>query len=275
MGKMGVDIAQELQIIRTQPGGNTVKSAIASALTKVAAVRGETIKEEFVAGQGYDDTDGALDVCIAGIAEFDYDAAQNALTDDGRANTRTVSLTVTENSLLLATVMHRAGANLVDISDDGWTKLVTTENPATGGSGENDSQYISVWGKQVTPGDYSATVTYQGGRTYQLNLKMIALHGITSTTKIDDVMITSFPFTPSSKTVNRRLYLLSNIRAYSDLTQTMIFDTTGEAVMDSICPQSRFVAFFDNTTDTVNARFTYESGGYYSNSANCITLDVT
>jgi hypothetical protein len=272
---MAVDIAQELAVIHSQAGGETVKSAIASALTKVAAVRGETIKEEFVAGQGYDDTDGALDVCIASIAEFDYDAAQNVLTDDGRANTRTVSLTVTANSLLLAAVMHRAGANLVDISDDGWTKLVTTENQATGGSGENDNQYISVWGKQVTPGDYSATVTYQGGRTYQLNLKMIALHGMTSTTKIDDVMITSFPFIPSAKTVNRRLYLLSNIRAYSDQTQTMIFDITGEAVMDSICPQSRFVVFFDNTTEAVDARFTYDSGGYYANTANCITLDVT
>lgn len=44
---MATDIAQELAVIRSQSGGETVKSAIVSALNKIAPTRGENIRLEF------------------------------------------------------------------------------------------------------------------------------------------------------------------------------------------------------------------------------------
>ena len=47
---MGVDIATELRIIRTVSGGDAVKAAIRSALSKIAQTRGDIDVKKFTSG---------------------------------------------------------------------------------------------------------------------------------------------------------------------------------------------------------------------------------
>lgn len=281
---MGVDIAQELQTIRSTEGGEAVKAAIRSALYKIAQSRGDVDIKKFTAGVMDEHRVGSYGNCAAGIDVKDYDTAQDDATNNGVANSRTVTLTVTEDSLLLAAVMHRVSADIVTLSGDGWTRVVTTEhyakNPRT--SDENSYQYISVWAKSVEPGEYTVTATYQQNKSYQLNLKLLALHGVSSVTKVADEQIPHFPYSAIAKNGKKRLYLTNNLNAYNDrlLTLAVITPLSG-SLLETISIHGRFCIYYD---DTINGNhrevFDYYFGAadydqsHVNGTAACIVLDV-
>lgn len=70
---MGVDIEQELQTIRNQPGGNAVKNAIRSALNKIAQSRGGEVIKEFDKGVMYEAPVGAFGLEEIGAVSDYYD----------------------------------------------------------------------------------------------------------------------------------------------------------------------------------------------------------
>ena len=276
---MGVDIATELRIIRTVSGGDAVKAAIRSALSKIAQTRGDIDVKKFTSGVMAEYRAGSYDDCISGIDAKDYDTAQDNATNLGVANSRTVTLTVTEDSLLMAAVMHRVSDDIITLSGDGWTRVVTTEHPsvAPGGTDENSIQYISVWTKPVEPGEYTVTATYQQNKSRQLNLKLIALHGVTSVTKVHDEQIMLFPYSTITKTTKKRLYLMGTNFADSDnlLTKTDFVHLSG-SLLELLSLHGRFCVFYDDTSNSG-----YQEVFEYSDTVNknkgsqaCIVLDV-
>ena len=238
---MGVDIEQELAVIYSQAGGETVKSAIVSALNKIAPTRGADVTLEFDHGLMLEDQETVCDIYTNGDDEPPFDAAQDNADNNGNANSRTVTLTVTKDSLLVAAVMHRVSVDIITLSGDNWAHVATSDPPCKGGANpdENGVQYISVWVKQVTPGDYTVTATYQQNKSRQLNLKLIALHGMTTITETDYEVIQSFPYFPPAKTSPcNRLYITTNLSAFNTdlLTKIMIVQDRGLYPYE-ICPQ--------------------------------------
>ena len=77
---MGVDIEQELQTIRNQPGGDTVKVAICSALNKIAQTRGGDVIKEFDKGVTFDAPVGAFGLEEIGAVSDIYDNPTLVLT---------------------------------------------------------------------------------------------------------------------------------------------------------------------------------------------------
>lgn len=252
---MAVDIAQELSVIHSQAGGETVKSAIISALNKIAPTRGEDVTLEFDHGLMLEDQPSIINTHAEGYDSPPFDAAQDNADNSGVANSRTVTLTVTEDSLLVAAVMHRVSADIITLSGDGWTHVATSDPPCKWGANpdENGVQYISVWAKQVTPGEYTVTATYQQGKTRQLNLKLIALHGMTTIAETNYEVIQSFPYSPPAKVSPcNRLYMTTNQSAFPELlTKIMIVQDRGLYPYE-ICQQGRFQVLFDNDTDVLN-----------------------
>ena len=253
---MAVDIAQELAVIHSDAGGEAVKSAIVSALTKIAPTRGADVTLEFDHGLMLEDQKTVYNVYAAGADEPPFDAAQDIADNNGVANSRTVTLTVTKDSLLVAAVMHRVSADIITLSGDGWTHIATSDPPCkwSVNPDENGVQYISVWAKQVTPGDYTVTATYQQSKSRQLNLKLIALHGMTTIAETNYEVIQSFPYSPPPKLSScNRLYMTTNQAAINTdlLTKPMIVPDRGLYPYD-ICPHGRFQVLFDNDTDILN-----------------------
>lgn len=253
---MGVDIEQELAVIYSQAGGETVKSAIVSALNKIAPTRGADVTLEFDHGLMLEDQETICDIYTNGDDKPPFDAAQDNADNNGIANSRTVTLTVTKDSLLVAAVMHRVSVDIITLSGDNWTHVATSDPPCKVGANpdENGVQYISVWAKQVTPGDYTVTATYQQNKSRQLNLKLIALHGMTTITETDYEVIQSFPYFPPAKmSPCNRLYITTNMYAFNTdlLTKNMIVQDRGLYPYE-ICPQGRFQVLFDNDTDPLN-----------------------
>lgn len=70
---MAVDIAQELAVIRSQAGGETVKSAIISALNKIAPTRGADVTLEFDHGLMLENPPAVAGVAVVGAKEDWYD----------------------------------------------------------------------------------------------------------------------------------------------------------------------------------------------------------
>lgn len=276
---MGVDIEHELQTIRNQSGGDAVKAAIRSALSKIAQTRGDVDINKFTSGVMAEYRVGFYGNCVAGIDTVDYNTAQDDATDNGVSNSRTVTLTVTEDSLLMAAVIHRVSDDIITLSGDGWTRVVTTEHPAAdpGENDENSFQYISAWTKPVEPGEYTVTATYQQDKSRQLNLKLIALHGVDSVTKVHDEQIMLFPYNTIVKTTKKRLYLVGSLYADNTnlLTKTSIVHLNG-SFLELLSLHGRFCVFYDNTTDSGY----YETFDYSDDviknkgSQACIVLDV-
>lgn len=276
---MGVDITTELQTIRTADGGDAVKAAIRSALNKIAQTRGDVDVKKFTSGVMAEYRVGFYGNCAAGIDTVNYNTAQDNASNDGVANSRTVTLVVTEDSLLMAAVLHRVSDDIVTLSGDGWTRVVTTEHPSVNpdGTGENSIQYISVWTKPVEPGEYTVTATYQQNKSRQLNLKLIALHGVTSVTKVHDEQIMLFPHTTITKMTKKRLYLVGSNFADNTalLTKTAFVHVSG-SFLNLISLHGRFCVFYDDTSNSG-----YQEVFEYSDTVNknkgsqaCIILDV-
>lgn len=100
---MDADITQELAVIRSQSGGNAVKTAIRSALSKLAETRGGTVVQEFEAGQGYDTPVGLIDACVDGTGN-DYTTVTQDKTNEtyqqGTGNPQTGEMPVANTTRL-------------------------------------------------------------------------------------------------------------------------------------------------------------------------------
>lgn len=77
---MGVDITTELRTIRTADGGDAVKAAISSALSKIAQARGEEVVKEFDKGTMFEAPVGAFGLEEVGTVSDYYDSPTLVLT---------------------------------------------------------------------------------------------------------------------------------------------------------------------------------------------------
>ena len=127
---MDADITQELAVIKAQPGGNAVKTAIRSALSKLAETRGGTVVQEFEAGQCYDMPAGLIDACVDGI-EDEYTTITQDKTSEtyqqGAGNGQTGSMPVTSTTRLCC-------LDYFDIPEGAYEVKVTVLGSATSSS---------------------------------------------------------------------------------------------------------------------------------------------
>lgn len=255
---MDADITQELAVIKSQPGGNAVKTAIRSALSKLAETRGGTVVQEFEAGQGYDTPVGLIDACVDGIESVLY--VQN--NDDIARTSTTLEFDLSKAACLLVIAMHRDTP--LSISGDGWATLVQN------GPSDSNDQRVTIFQKVVSSGHH--TVTLSQNSSVRLTAKVVILDSdatvtVTSSEIKNDVTSFAFPTPTGSK----RLYISSS---------SLANNTTNEyASLPSIDPdvsmdETRLSVWYYGETHTETVEVTYyasPSTGYF----NAIALDIT
>ena len=244
---MAADIAQELEIIRSQAKGDAVKAAIASALQKCAAERGGSIIKEIDHGKGFEYTDAASG-SENGLFDCPIDVAES--TDDENKTSTSLTIAVKRPALLLATALHRAGD--LSVNGSGWT-LVAKCGP----SDSTYKQYVSAYAKQVTAGSYSVTLSQSSSK--RLSGKLIAIYGAESATVADNYGSngrSSHRDLPA-KTGKKRLYLATTVTA-----PYVVYD--GDIYVDEF-NQTRFEAFYDDVADENETPGSIDFLNYYIN----------
>ena len=254
---MDADITQELSVIKSQPGGNAVKTAIRSALSKLAETRGGTVVQEFEAGQGYDTSVGLIDACVDGMEAIWY--VQN--NDDNEYVSRTFEIELHKSALLIVFAMHRVYPLSVD--GDGWTRLVEC------GPSNSANQYVTVFYKVVSPG--TQTVTLSQASSSRLSAKVVILDPDTTVSVVSsETKNNVHDFTYPAPTGNRRLYISASSMANTSIA--------GYASIINIVPnipmeETRISAWYVDEMQTESVTVTYyESGTSYFNA---IALDIT
>lgn len=254
---MDADITQELAVIKAQPGGNAVKTAIRSALSKLAETRGGTVVREFEAGQGYDAPVGLLDACVDGVESVLY--VQN--DDDNEYVSRTFEIELHKSALLIAFAMHRAYP--LSINGDGWTRLVEC------GPSDSANQYVTVFYKVVSPG--TQTVTLSQGSSARLSAKVVILDPDATVSVVSsETKNNVHSFTYPAPTGNKRLYISASSFANTSIA--------GYASIINVVPniqmeETRISAWYVDETQTESVTVTYyEADTSYFNA---IALDIT
>ena len=254
---MDADITQELAVIKSQPGGNTVKTAIRSALSKLAETRGGTVVQEFEAGQGYDTSVGLIDACVDGIESVLY--VQN--NDDNEYTSRTFEIELTKSALLIAFAMHRVYPLSVD--GDGWTRLVEC------GPSDSSNQYVTVFYKVVSPGTQTVTLSQQSSS--RLSAKVVILDPDATVSVVSsETKNNVHDFTYPAPTGNSRLYISASALANTSVG--------GYASIINIVPnismeETRISAWYADETQTESATVTFHT--YETSYFNAIALDIT
>lgn len=188
-------------------------------------------------------------------------------TNDDPKTASTVIASPTEDCLLLAAVMHR---DAVTIDGDGWEQVAVSQEIQGGSSG----QWITVWAKHVTAGEYP--ITAKLAAEARMSLKAIALYQADRVTVAQSILIadTSALFTPLETTGKRRLYLLSSTLA-ADPNIAIAAVNTGTLDLQH-AGETRFSAFYDYQPEQgVTPSFGVTFGGPYTpNSVGLLTLDI-
>lgn len=254
---MDADITQELAVIKAQSGGNAVKTAIRSALSKLAETRGGTVVQEFEAGQGYDTPVGLLDACVDGVESVFY--VQN--DDDNTYASRTFEIKLTKSALLIAFAMHRVYP--LSIDGDGWTRLVEC------GPSASANQYVTVFYKVVSPG--TQTVTLSQGSSARLSAKVVILDPDTTVSVVSsETKNNVHDFTYPAPTGNKRLYISASSMANAYIAG---YASIINAIPNISMEETRISAWCVDETQTESVTVTY----YASDTSyfNAIALDIT
>ena len=254
---MDADITQELAVIKAQPGGNAVKTAIRSALSKLAETRGGTVVQEFEAGQCYDMPAGLIDACVDGVEDIFY--LQD--TDDNSKTSSTFEFELTKSTLLVAFALHRVYP--LSINGDGWTRLVEC------GPTASTAQYVTVFTKVASAG--TQTVTLSQASSARLSAKVVMLDpDFTVSVASSEVKNNVSSYTFPAPTGTKRLYISSSIFANTSII--------GYASIPSGFPnipmdELRISAWYydESCTDTVSVSYYESSTSYF----NAVALDIT
>lgn len=255
---MDADITQELAVIKSQPGGNAVKTAIRSALSKLAETRGGTVVQEFEAGQGYDAPVGLIDACVDGMEAIQY--IQN--NDDIARTSTTLEFDLSKAACLLVIAMHRDTP--LSISGDGWATLVQN------GPSDSYDQRVTIFQMVVSSGHH--TITLSQNSSVRLTAKVVILDSdatvtVTSSEVRNEVTNFAFPTPTGSK----RLYISSSSLANNTTNEyASLHNIDPDVSMD----ETRLSVWYYGETHTETVEVTYynsPSASYF----NAIALDIT
>lgn len=261
---MAADIAQELEIIKSQAKGDDVKAAISSALQKCAAERGGYIVKEIQHGRGFEYTGGINNILPLGTEDQLLVYTQSA--NNEAKTSETLNITLTKPGILLASAMYRAST--LTVNGSGWTTIGTS--PACG-----SSQKITAFYKLVEAGDYS--VKFTQGSSARLSAKLIGLYDVTGIDLVDTQGSAGInEITLTAKTGKKRLYLASSNYATSGFIAQEYWGAGSIFAID----EQRYSAFYDVSADEDPGPFyiryhTYPKNGGESAGLNVIELDVT
>lgn len=228
------DISAQLEVIRTNPYGEPVKTAVRDALSILAESRGGDIVEELPHGVANDSQDGLYEVYEIGAYNYPFTYTQEN-NDYGKLSA-TLTIKLSKPSLLIATAMSRSSPVTVD--GDGWTKI------AVCGPDPSFEQYVTAYSKKVDAGTYS--VTLRQPSNLRMSMKLIAIVDADHATVIENTTINQNRITHyfPAKTGKKRLYLHS-----------LYWYTEGEPVyfigsMNVALNETRFYAFLSYLEDT-------------------------
>ena len=253
------DISALLEIIRTNPYGESVKTAIRDALAAIAETRGGDQIEEFEHGQILESPMGSYDECVAGS----YNDAGGIIfvqeNNDDAKTEATLTITVPSRSYLVASAMHRSTP--LSISGDGWTTI------GTAGPTGTYSQCLTAYGKIVESGTY--TVKFTQPESVRLSAKLIVFPDITGLTLVEtysEVGAASHTF--PAKSNKKRLYLASSSLARGSII-SVGFSGFPATVMDEL----RYSAFYSYLNDNSVESISYTNPGYTSD-LNALVFDI-
>lgn len=211
---------------------------------------------------------------VLGIDSFTraYKSRCNAWQEANHDAKVATSLTAkaSEPCLLIAAVMHRDSN--ITIDGDGWTRVATSQKAAY----SNVSQWITVFTKAVSKGDYRVTVKQT--KSIQMSLKLFAICDTDGITLVDNALALNKTITPSPKSGKKRLYFLSCVYQPNTSAIPMIAIESGGEVVHRMLKfdEKLFSAFYDfvDTSDLVPTFKYNDNSSYNANSINMLSFDV-
>lgn len=174
---------------------------------------------------------------------------------------------INQTAKLLAIIMHRSA---ITFSGDGYSMLAATPAAPT------LNQQVTIYQKSVTAGDDSGSLSVSQTVNERLEIALAMIVGANVTlTPVDNLVLSSMPYTPTAKTGKRRLYIVSSELASTDGSTLAITVSAAGLNMESLESQ-RLSIWYDWQPDIdVTPTFSYYDGNYTEDRAVFMSFDVT
>lgn len=266
------DISEELAVIASAMKGEDMRVAIHDALYKLGKKKdsGEYDPHDFMTSDTHVISDSLRESNLHPVSFPGESIGMTYAQMNGDPNTtqENVEITVYSNCILLGCVMHRGPINIVE---SGWSELIDSMHidPT-----DND-QTITVFAKSVSSGTYSITAVSEESK--KKSIKIIALYGVSGVRVVDNVLLSTVPYSASAKTdCKKRLYLASSQYASGSGTPMAITFSNLNDIDAAKIEELRFSAVYEyGGLDAPSPEISYWSpSDYISNSMNVITIDL-